>query len=76
MEFIDQMTIVCKDETLRNEILKLINDSILKTRDYIKKMEMPIGVQRNYCQCFELDVFDEEEDAPNEKDETDSVFVE
>merc|ERR1711974_527257 len=60
LEFIDQMKVVCKDETLRNEILKLINDSILKTRDYIKKMEMPIGIQKNYCQCFEPDVFDDE----------------
>lgn len=76
LEFIDQMMVVCKDETLRNEILKLINDSILRTRDYIKKIEMPTGVHRNYCQCFEPDVFDDDEDEPNENDETDSVFVE
>ena len=52
-EFIEHLTVVCKDETLRNEILKLINGSILKTRDYISKMEMPIGVQKNYCHCSE-----------------------
>ena len=62
LEFIEQMIVVCKNEELRNELLKLINGRILSTRDYISKMEMPVQTQKNYCCCFEAVSFDEEDE--------------
>ena len=66
MEFPEQMVVMCKEETLRNELLKLINERILSTRDYIKKMEMPVGVAKHYCTCFEPEYFEEVEEVEEE----------
>ena len=71
-EFIEQMVVVCKDEALRNQILQLINGRILSIKDYIKIMQNPNPRMKNYCNCFEQVVFDEDE----KQEETNDNVVE
>ena len=66
-EYPDQIIVICKDEKLRNDLLKLINGRIMNTKDYIKKMEMPMGLGKVYCNCFEAESFDDTDDE-NETD--------
>ena len=68
-EFIEQMVVVCKDEALRNQILQLINGRILSIREYINIMQNPNPRIKNYCNCFEEVVFDEDEKQEETNDE-------
>ena len=70
LEFPEQMVVVCKDEGLRNEILKLINGRILSIKIYIKTIQNPNPRLKNYCTCFEEVVSDDDDDddkQPNEE---------
>ena len=62
VEYPEQIIVVCKDETVRNKLLKLINGRILNTKDYINKIAMPMPVSKHYCDCFELVSFDDDDD--------------
>ena len=74
VEYPEQIIVVCKDEKVRNTLLKLINGRILQTKDYIKKIQMPMAVAKNYCDCFELVSFDDDDDDDNDdENETDST---
>ena len=68
-EFPEQMIIICENEQLRNELLQLINQRILEIRNIIDQMEMPSGVHRIHCDCFDVEDFDElKEEEPNDEE--------
>ena len=73
-EFPEQMIVICENEELRNELLQLINQRILEIRNIIGNLEMPSGVQRIHCDCFDVENFDElkEEEPKDEEAEEDN----